>query len=332
MSIPLTVAITDHVFPSLDPEEAILKPAGVTLVVGRDKSAAALIEVVADADAVITQFAPVTAEVIAAMRKARVIVRYGIGVDNVDLDAAKAAGIPVCNVPSYCIDEVADHTLAMILAATRQIVPNHMLIQGGGWGLAVPMAGMKTLANLTVGIVGFGRIGRAVARRLKPFKCPRLVFDPIIHETVIQEAECESASWAELLATADVVTLHCPSTPATRRLINAESLAQMKPGAILVNLSRGDLVDTPAAVAALKSGHLGALMIDVCDVEPIPADSPLRALPNVVCSSHVASCSEKAVQMLRRTVATTAAAALRGELPPSVVNGVTQPRFRSAHS
>lgn len=326
MSIPLTVAVTDHVFPSLDPEEAILTPSGAVIVVGRDKSAAALIEVVADADAVITQFAPVTAEVIAAMRKARVIVRYGIGVDNVDLDAAKAAGIPVCNVPDYCIDEVADHTLAFILAATRQVVPNHMLIRGGEWGLAVPMPQMKNLRDLTVGVVGFGRIGREVAARLKPFKCRRLVHDPVVPDAVIRDAGCEPSTLADLLAAADVVTLHCPSTPKTRRMINAASLATMKPEAILVNLSRGDLADTPAVVAALQSGHLGGLMIDVCDPEPIPADSPLRTLSNVVCSSHVASCSSNAVRTLRETVAKTALTALRGELPPSVVNGVTTPR------
>ena len=323
----MRVAITDHVFSSLQTEETILKPTGAEIVVGRDKSAAALIDVVADADAVITQFAPVTAEVIAAMRKARVIVRYGIGVDNVDLDAARAAGIPVCNVPDYCIDEVADHTLAFILAATRQVVPNHMLIHSGGWGLAVPMPQMKNLRDLIVGVVGFGRIGREVAARLHPFKCKRLVHDPVVPEAAIREAGCEPMSLPDLLSSCDIVTLHCPSTPATRRMINATSLAGMKPGAILVNLSRGDLLETPAVVAALQSGRLGGLMIDVCDPEPIPADSPLRTLPNVTCSSHIASCSSNAVRTLRETVARTALKALTGATLVNVVNGVTKPRF-----
>ncbi len=316
------VVVTDYTFPSLEIEESILKSHGHELTGFQAKSVESLIPAVADADAVITQFAPVTAEVIAAMPKARVIVRYGIGVDNVDLVAARSAGIPVCNVPDYCIDEVADHTLAFILSVTRQVVPNTMHIRDGKWGLATPLDQLRTLRDQTVGIVGFGRIGREVASRLKSFKARCLVFDPVVPPEAIQAAGCEAVTLEELLPAADIVTLHCPSTAQTRKLLAAGSIARMKPGAIVVNLARGDLVDTAALIAALESGHISAAALDVCDPEPIPADSPLRKMPQVVCASHIASASPKAVRTLRETAAAIAAAALRGEKLPNVVNGV----------
>jgi len=316
------VVVTDYTFPSLEIEESILKSQGHDLTGCQAKSVESLIPAVADADAVITQFAPVTAEVIAAMQKARVIVRYGIGVDNVDLVAARSAGIPVCNVPDYCIDEVADHTLAFILSVTRQVVPNALHIRDGKWGLATPLDRLRTLRDQTVGIVGFGRIGREVASRLKAFKARCLVFDPMVPSEAIQAAGCEAVTLEELLTSADIVTLHCPSTAQTRKLIAAGSIARMKPGAIVVNLARGDLIDTAALIAALESGHISSAALDVCDPEPIPADSPLRKMPQVVCASHIASASPKAVRTLRETAAAIAAAALRGEKLPNVVNGV----------
>lgn len=316
------VAVTDYTFPTLDTEAAILRPLGAEIVTGQCKTVESLISLVHDADVVITQFAPVAAEVIAAMNRARAIVRYGIGVDNIDLDAARERGIPVCNVPDYCIDEVADHTLAFILAATRQVVPHTAHLREGNWGLATSLEGFWTLRDKTVGIVGFGRIGREVAARLAPFKCRRLVCDPVISAEVVVAAGCEPATLDDLLALSDIVSLHCPSTPTTRRMLDAAAIARMKRGAIVMNLARGDLIDTSALVAALESGHLGGAAIDVCDPEPIPLGSPLRSLPNVISSPHVASASVKAVRMLRETAARIAGMALRGETLPNVVNGV----------
>jgi D-3-phosphoglycerate dehydrogenase / 2-oxoglutarate reductase len=320
----MQVVVTDFSFPSLEIEESILTPQDFQVVGGQCKTTEALIPLVQDADAVITQFAPIRAEVIAAMKKARVIVRYGIGVDNVDLLAARDRGIPVCNVPDYCIDEVADHTLAFILGVTRQIVPNTLYVRSGKWGLPGSLEGMKTLRDLTVGIVGFGRIGREVASRLAPFKCRRLIHDPIASADSIRSTGCESAELNALIEQADVLTLHCPSTTQTRRMLNAASIARMKPGSILINLARGDLIDTAALVSALQSGHISAAAIDVCDPEPIPLDSPLRQLENVIVASHVASASVKAVRKLRETAAGIAAMALRGDKLPNVVNGVVK--------
>ena len=318
----MKVVVTDYTFDSLDTEEAVLTPLGCTVVGRRCKTAEELKELVADADAVLTQFAPVDASVIAAMGRAKVIVRYGIGVDNVDLEAARARGIPVCNVPDYCTDEVADHTLALILALTRQVAATSNHVHGGKWSLPVPLAVMHALKALTVGVVGFGRIGREVVGRLRAFKCKMLVFDSAVAEADVERAGCTPAGLGDLLRKSDVVTLHCPSTPATVRMIDQAALAKMKPGALIINVARGNLVDTAALVEALRSGRLGGAGLDVCDPEPIPADSPLLGMANVLLTPHIASASVPAVLALRKQAAQTAAVALRGERPANVVNGV----------
>ncbi|HEY2837840.1 MAG TPA: C-terminal binding protein [Pirellulales bacterium] len=320
----MKIAITDYSFPTLDIEEAILRPLGHELVAWKEKRAAAeLPHLVADADAVITQFAPVSADVIASMTRAKVIVRYGIGVDNVDLAAARQRGIPVCNVPDYCIDEVADQTLAFLLALTRQVAPNWLLIREGGWGLATPLEQMRALRDLTVGVVGFGRIGREVVARLRAFKCQVLVHDPVVNPIDVKNAGGNAVALGELLSQSDAITLHCPSTSETRGMINRESLALVRPGLILINVARGDLVDSAALTAALQTGHVSAAALDVFAPEPIPVEHPIRKLNNVILASHIASCSAPAVRKLRETAANLAATALRGERLPNVVNGVT---------
>ncbi len=316
------VVVTDYAFPDLTTEQQILTPAGGEVVGRQCKTEADLIELCRDADVVITQFARVTARVVSAMARARVIVRYGIGVDNVDLETARARNIPVCNIPDYCIDEVADQTLAFILTTTRQVVPHTVHLRAGNWGLAVPLAGMKTLRDLTVGVVGFGRIGREVVKRLAAFKCAVRVCDPLVPPAEMEKLGAQALPLDDLLKAADVLTLHCPSTPQTRKLMNQEAFAKLKPGAIFINVGRGDLVDTPALTAALASGHLGAAALDVFDPEPIPADHPILKMPNVVLAPHIASASPAAVKKLRETAANLALKALRGEPLPNIVNGV----------
>ena len=316
------VVITDWTFPDLNVEESILKMRGVEVVARQCKSEADLIALCSDADAVITQFARVNANVVTAMQKARAIVRYGIGVDNVDLDKAREKNIPVCNVPDYCINEVADQTLAFILATTRQVVTHAVHLRAGKWGLATPLASMKTLRDLTVSVVGFGRIGREVVKRLIPFKCAVQVFDPVVPAPEIEKLGARAVSFDDLLKNADVLTLHCPSTPQTRRLMNRDTFAKLKPGAIFINVGRGDLADPDALTTVLQSGHLGAAALDVFDPEPIPAGHPLLSMPNVILAPHIASCSVPAVKKLRESVAHIAIAALKGEPLPTTVNGV----------
>ena len=323
-----TIAITDYTFSDLSLEEAVLRPAGIEIVSFKEKrSPAELAELVRNADAVIAQFAPVNAEVVHAMTKAKAIVRYGVGYDNVDCAAARERGIPVCNIPDYCIDEVADHALAFILAITRQVVPNALHLRQGQWGLATPLSSMASLKHLTVGIVGFGRIGRDVVTRLLAFKAKVLVYDPVVGaDEIARSGAVAVASFEELLAHSDIVSPHCPSTPKTKQLFNAAAFAKMKAGSIFINVGRGDLADSAAVTAALQSGHLAGAALDVFDPEPIPADHPIRTMPNVILAAHIASASPPSVKTLRESAARIALQAVRGELPPNIVNGVTAPR------
>jgi len=322
----MKIVVTDHGFPDLAIEEAIATAAGASLVAAQTKDPARLATAVADADAVITQFAPVNADVVNAMRRARVIVRYGIGVDNVDLAAARSRGIPVCNIPDYCIDEVADHTLAFILALTRQVAPQSRLVHEGGWKLAGSLADFRTLAGMTCGVVGFGRIGRGVVRRLVAFGGRVLVSDPVATPDAIAALGAHPAPLPRLLAESDLVTLHCPSLPETKGMINAAALAAAKPGLLVVNLSRGDLVDPDALVAALDSGRVAGAALDVFAPEPIPAGHPILGRANVILAPHVASVSAASVHRLRTTVADLAVASLRGGPLASIVNGLAGPR------
>jgi D-3-phosphoglycerate dehydrogenase len=316
------VAITDWTFTNLDLEKELLESNQIELVCKQSKNESDLISLVSEAEAVITQFAKINAQVIGAMKNAKVIVRYGIGVDNVDLAAAHRYNIPVCNVPDYCINEVADHTLAFILATTRQVVPNTNHLHNGKWGLAVPLSAMQTLKELTVGVVGFGRIGREVVSRLLAFKCRVFVFDPVVPGVEIVKAGAEAVSLHQLLEQSDIITPHCPSNAKTRQMFNQETFAKFKRGAIFINVGRGDLVDSNALVHALQTGQLGAAALDVFDPEPIPAENPILKMPNVILAAHVASASSSAVKRLRETAVNLAVLAVNNHPLPNIVNGV----------
>ena len=316
------VAITDYTFEDLTVEKGILEAAGCEVIAQQCKSPQELIRLVADTDYVITQFAPITSSVIDAMERCKVIVRYGIGVDNVDLDAAAAREIPVCNVPDYCINEVADHTLSLILALNRQLVWICHHVRNGFWKFSVPFEQMRVLTEMVVGIVGYGRIGRAVAERLKAFKCDILVFDPGVAASRISASGCTPVTLDELLQTSDLITLHCPSTDQTRYMINEESLQRVKKGVLLVNASRGNLIKTDDLIAALRSGQVSAVALDVTDPEPINTDNPLLKMENVIITNHIASASVSAIEKLRTGVANTVVRAIRGERLPNVVNNV----------
>jgi D-3-phosphoglycerate dehydrogenase len=316
------VVITDSTFPNIDPERRILGPAGCEVVLGKGGDESTLIELTHDADAIISQFAKLTANVIAQLKRVKVIVRNGIGYDNIDVKTAKKRDIPVCNIPDYCIDEVADQTLSFILALTRQVLPNDHLVRTGRWGLAVREDQMRALKEMTVGVVGFGRIGRAVVKRLLAFGGRVLVGDPYVGNEAIRGAGAEPVVFDELCDASDVVTLHCLLNEKTRHLVNAQSLIKMKRGVLFVNVGRGGLVDTPSLVAALQSGQVAAAALDVFEQEPLAADSPLRTMPNVVVASHIASVSERAMRVLRETSAQLILKGLRGERLENVVNGV----------
>jgi len=318
------VVVTDYTFrDDLAVERAILEPLGCRIVGGQCRTEAEVIALASTADFVLTQFAPLTAHAIQAMTKARLITRYGVGVDNVDLAAAAARSIPVYNVPDYCIDEVADHTLGLILALTRQIARLSAGVKAGRWTSPPPLQSFHALKDLTIGVVGCGRIGREVIARLRPFKTRILAHDPAMRAEQITALGCEPVSQVRLFAESDLITLHVPSMAQTRQMINAQSLARMKDGVLLVNVSRGTLVDQPALIEALRSGKVGGAGLDVTDPEPPEAESPLLTMDNVLITSHIASASVHAAATLRRSAAETIALALRGERVPNCVNGVT---------
>lgn len=316
------VVITDYTFPNLSIEQNILNPTNCELSGHQCKTPESLIKIVRDADYVITQFAPINAQVVNSMEQAKIIVRYGIGYDNVDLNAAALKGIPVCNVPEFCTNEVADHTIGLILATTRRLIQNHLATCNNNWGLAVPLNQMQSLSKMTVGLVGFGRIGRAVAKRLIGFGSKIMVADPVISEKVIHQAGCEPVHIDNLLSKSDVISLHCPSTEETRWMINESSISKMKMGAILINVGRGDLVDPDALSSALNKGQISATGLDVFSPEPIPVDHPILKMENVILGSHIASASEHASITLRETAARTILKSINKESLPNIVNGV----------
>lgn len=256
------------------------------------------------------------------MKKAKAIVRYGIGYDNVDCEAARGKGIPVCNIPEFCIDEVADHTLAFILSLTRNVRANCAHVVKGEWGLGVPLEQMQALADQTVGIVGLGHIGKAVADRLRAFKCRMQASDPLVSADEALSHGCTLSTLEELLSTSDIVTLHCPSNDETRGIIDMGALSTMKPGSLLINVGRGDLVILEALTEALESGRIAGAALDVFPEEPLPTDNPLPQMDNVIVSSHIAAASPKARRILRETAAKLALQAVRGESLPNIVNRV----------
>lgn len=272
-------------------------------------------EEVKDADAVITQYAPCPAEVIAAMRKAKVIVRYGIAVEIIDLAAAGKKGIRVCNVPSYCLDEVSNHALAMILALNRRLLAADRMLRDNTHALE-KIRPIYRLCDATAGLLGFGNIARRLAEKLKPLVASVLAFDPHVDDAEMESRGVKRAAVIEdIFRESDYISLHVPVTPETRRIVGRELLSLMKPGACLVNTSRGAIIDEPALIDALRERRIAGAGLDVFETEPLPAESPLRLLGNVILTQHVAWYSEGSIKELKETVAREALRVLKGEEP-----------------
>ncbi len=315
----MKVCITDYGFPDVATEERIIRSAGFDITTGHCKTAESVLEMAADADALLVQWAPVTAAVIHGLQHCKIIVRYGIGVDNVDLAAAKACGIPVCNVPDYCIDEVADHALAMALSLNRQLPMLDRRLRAGTWKIT-PDHPMPALRHVTFATAGFGRIARAVLARAMVFGCRLAAYDPYVPTDVFDANGVTPLSINELFSRTDILSLHIPLTPETRHLINAASLAKMKPTAIIINTARGGLVDAKALADALRAGTIASAGIDVFDPEPLPMDHPLRCCENAMLTSHIGWFSEQSVPKLQQLAAEEVVRALRGEPLRNQVN------------
>ena len=239
------VAVTDYVFPSLEPEQRVLAPLGVGLRPAQCKSEEEIIELTQGADAVLNCYAKMTARVIEKLDRCKIIARYGIGVDNVDLAAATRAGILVTNVPDYCIDEVSDHALALLLALARHVAAADGAVKAGAWDV-VSHAGIRRLRGQILGLLGFGKIAKALASKVQPLGMKVLVHDPYIEPALIARLGVQAVSLDRLLAESDAISIHVPLSPETRNLIGQRELARMKPTAFLINTSRGGIVDEQA--------------------------------------------------------------------------------------
>jgi D-3-phosphoglycerate dehydrogenase len=317
-SLPI-VLVLGHRFASLETERDTLQGVAEVLDAGAlagGELAAALQEA---AVVLLGTRARLDVDTIAGMSRCRAIIRYGIGVDNVAVAQATALGIPVINIPEYCIQEVSDHAVALILAANRRLIPAQQAASHGRWGPAV-MRGTPRLANLTVGIVGFGRIGQQVARKIGALVDRILVYDPFVPEERVERLDAQASGLAKMLGEADFVTLTCPLTDGTRHLINATTLAQMKPTAWLINTSRGEIVAEQDLIEALQLGRIQGAALDVLAQEPPAPDSPLLDMANVIVTPHVAWYSEDAVHDLQRLAAEQAWRVLSGQRPRWVVN------------
>ncbi len=302
------VVLTDQVFPDTVIEQEILGAAGGTLVVAAGEREEVL-AAAADADAVLTTYFPLPKEDIERLGRCRVIARYGIGVDNVDVAAAVERGIVVTNVPDYCVEEVGTHALAMVLALLRRLPAGHAEVLAGGWGVA-NLRPMLRPSEVTLGLVGYGRIARQLAVGARALGMRIVVHDPYLEAAPPEGVEL--VDLPTLLEQSDAVSLHCPLTDATRGLIGAEQLAMMRPHAVLVNTSRGPLVRFDDLVTALREGRIGGAGLDVFETEP-PVASALHGVPGLLATPHVAFYSEAATRESQRKAATQIVKALAGE-------------------
>ncbi len=282
------------------------------------RSAQDVFEYIKDADAVIAGGRePYGAEVLAAASRLRVLARTGVGYDQIDLAAASARGIYVATTPGTLEGSVADHTLLLILAAVRRLLPMDHAVHEGGWER---LSGWE-LAGRRLGILGFGRIGREVARRAVPFGLRVLAYDPEPDREAAQNLQVSlAATWMEVAASADIVSLHLPLLPELDRFVGRDFLRRMKPGSILINTARGALVDEAALYDTLASGHLRAAALDVLAVEPVGPAHPLLGLPNVILTPHVASFTDEAWLRVVAMAVDNALEALAGRVPVGALN------------
>ncbi len=307
------LVVTDMTFPDDAAERRAASAADADYRLFSCADEAETVAAVRGADVVLVNFAPVTDAALAAMAPGATVVRYGIGVDNVDLDAAAERGVRVANVPDYGSETVADHAAALLLSLLRRLPAYHRVIADGGYGAPSDLAPVRALSATSVGLVGTGRIGRALAARLAPFGVTLLGYDPYADPAQLAEAGIEARPLDEVLRRSHALSLHAPATPETHHLINRDALARVPWGAVLVNTARGSLVETAAVVEALRAGRLGGAGLDVVEEEPLPADSELRTLPNVQLTPHAAFYSEESVRRLQELAADEARRALLGE-------------------
>ena len=303
------VVVSDQVFPTVDLEREMLAEIDAELVVASG-DVEAVLRTAADADAILNTYLPWSAESIGRLTKCKIIARYGIGIDNVDVEAASKHGIVVTNVPDYSVEEVAAHAAALMLTHLRKIHTADAVIRSGGWSID-NLRPLRRLSELTLGLVGFGRIARRLATIASALGMKVVVHDPYVSPG---EAVPPLLPLDELLSAADVVSLHAPLLPQTRGMISKRELALMPSHALLINTSRGPLVVLEDLIAALREGTIGAAGLDVFDVEPLDV-TRIEGVPNLVVTPHMAYYSEEALRESQRKATTQVMKVLTGQQP-----------------
>lgn len=281
-----------------------------------------LIAACRDAEACLVPGQHFTREVLGQLERCRVLVRYGVGYDTIDVDAASERGILVVNIPDFCMPEVANHALALLLDCAKKVTRHDRWMRAGGWagGRSPFVSPMGPIHGETVGLIGLGQIAREFARRLAALDMHILAYDPYVSAEGGAALGVELVALDDLLARSDYVSVHVPLMPATKGLLDAARLALMKPTAYLINTSRGPVVDEPALIAALQAGTIAGAGLDVFEAEPLPTDSPLLTLENVVLTPHTASYADETFRIMWRRCGEEAALTLRGQLPNTPVN------------
>ena len=313
------VVISDYYYESLAQEREILTGIDAEILDYHCTTEDEVIQVAQDCDALICQFAPITRRVIQSLTRCKVIVRYAIGVDNIDVKAAEEQGIVVCNVPDYSIDEVSNHAIALLLDCAKKLTFMAGQVKQGHTSY-VDIKPLFRMEGRVLGLMGFGRIPRMVARKMAGFGLKIISFDPMMNEAAAQELGVTPVSFQQLLSESDYLSVHCPLTPETRHLFNRETFEQMKSSAIFINTARGAIVKEEDLIWALQNGQIAMAGIDVTETEPIPKDHPLLQLENAVVTPHVAWYSEEAVLSLQRKAAEEVAGILTGQPPRHPVN------------
>lgn len=319
----ILVGITEPGYADHSVEAEILKPFGAEVRILRwAGDRAKLLEMLEGLDVVMVRDIPILdAEAIGQLREGGGIVRYGVGIDTIDLEAAKQRKIKVANVPDYGADiEVADHAAALTLALVRRVVTRDAQVKAGQWNIA-QQEPMYRIAGSTLGLVGFGKIARSYLQRMRGFGIDDvLVYDPFITDEFAAQFSVKRARFEDICRYAQIISLHAPATPETRNIVNAQTLALMNEKTCIINTSRGGLVDTKALAEALKAGKLFGAALDVLDKEPIAADCPLRGLPNVILTDHTGWYSEASVRSIQEKAAQAVVEMLTTGVPTNWVN------------
>ncbi len=324
------VAYTDLMGTDDEIEEEVLSRADACIAMsGREPDA--IIEAGQDADALLINTGLVPKRVINSLEKCRVIVRTGIGVESVDIDAATERGIMVCNVPHYCIDEVSDHAMGLLLSCARNIAAQDRLVRQGIWSAYAPANPVHALRGAKLGLLGFGKIPRQVVPKAQAFGLEVSAFDPYVPADRMEDLGVRSLTWEGLLRESDYLSAHVPLTPETHHMLDEAAFKAMKPSAYLINTARGGLVDTDALVMALKEGWIAGAGLDVLEMEHgtegLSTDDPILALENVILTPHMGYYSEESLRNLRRMAVEEISRVLRGYWPKNLVNKAVRDRL-----